>query len=140
MMDTDSFLRAWRRFVSLRGVHPAHVFSDGGSNFVGAQPLIMEWIKEWDQYLIQQQYSSTVFNFEWKQNVPTASHMNGVVESLINSVRKGLDAAISNYTRRLLTFEEWSTVLAEVCYIVNSRPLYPEGDPWLFNCITANDI
>ena len=66
--------------------------------------------------------------------------MNGVVESLINSVRKGLDAAIVNYMRSILTFENWSTVLSEVTYVINSRPLFPEGDPWDFHCVTGNDI
>ena len=66
--------------------------------------------------------------------------MNGVVESLIASVRKGLDASITNYTRRVLSFQNWSTILAEVTYVINSRPLFPDGDPWDFHCITANDI
>ena len=34
--DTSSFLRAWRRFVTCRGVHPSLVFSDCGGAFVGA--------------------------------------------------------------------------------------------------------
>ena len=66
--------------------------------------------------------------------------MNGVVESLINSVRKGLDAAVTNYTRNVLSYEDWSTVLSEITYVVNSRPLFPEGDPWDFHCITGNHI
>ena len=140
MESTDSFLQVWRTFISRRGVHPAHVFSDGGPNFQGAKPLIRDWIRKWDQTLIEQEFPSTKFDFEWKTNVPTASHMNGVVESLIKSVRKGLDACITNYTTRILSFQQWSTVLAEVSYVVNSRPLYPDGDPWDFHCITANDI
>ena len=66
--------------------------------------------------------------------------MNGVVESLINSVRKGLDASVLNYTKHVLTFEDWATVISEVTYIVNSRPIFPDGDPWDFHCVTGNDI
>ena len=139
-IDTYSFIRAWRRFTAVRGVHPNHVFSDGGGSFKSADKLLQEWINNWNHYIIQNEFQQTSFNFEWKFNVPTASHMNGVVESLINSVRKGLDAAITNYTRIILSFEEWATVLLEITYIINSRPLFPDGDPWLFNCITANDI
>ena len=43
--------------------------------------------------------------------------MNGAVESLIGSVRKGLDAAVVNYTRTVPTFENWATILSEVTYI-----------------------
>ena len=140
MMDTNTFLRAWRRFSTPSGVHPAHVFSDKGTNFIGAHTLILEWIQSWDRHVIQQEFPRTIFYFQWEFNVPTASHMNGVVESLVNSVRKGLDAAVTNYTRSNLTYEEWITVLAEVSYIINSRPLFPEGDLWEFNCITGNYI
>ena len=95
-IDTNSFLRAWRRFTTRRGVHPNYVFSDGGTTFKGALTPLLEWIDAWDYHLIQREFQNTSFSFAWKFNVPTASHMNGVVES-INSVRKGLDAAIVNY-------------------------------------------
>ena len=129
MIDTNSFLRAWRRFTTSRGVHPSHVFSDGGPTFKGAPTPILQWIDSWDQHLICKEFPRTQFTFKWTYNVPYASHMNGVVESLINSVRKGLDAAVINYTRNNLTFEEWTTVLSEITYLINSRPLIPDRDP-----------
>ena len=141
-LDTNTFLKAWRRFVSRRGVHPHLAFSDNGGAFQGAHDLISEWIKEWDRELIEKAMADkgTKFNFNWEFNVPTASHMNGVVESLINSVRKGLDAAITNYTKTMLTFEEWATVISEITYVVNSRPLFPDGDPLQMSCITGNNL
>ena len=139
-IDTNSFLRAWRRFPTRRGVHPNHVFSDGETTFKGALTPLLEWIDAWDYHLIQREFENTSFSFAWKFNVPTASHMNGVVESLINSVRKGLDAAIVNYTTKVLTYEEWATVLSEVTYVINSRLLFPNGDPWEFHCITENNL
>nr|XP_039263212.1 uncharacterized protein LOC120339195 [Styela clava] len=100
-LDTNSFLWAWRRFVSIRGIHPAFVFSDGGTTFQASQ-------------LIQHEMAENQTKFDWKYNVPYASHMNGVVESLINSVRKALDASVVNYSRALMTYEEWTTVLNEI--------------------------
>ena len=97
--DTSSFLRAWRRFATCRGVHPSLVFSDCGGAFVGEEEPIREWIEEWDRNLITKTLIQDGTKFEWKYNVPTASHMNGVVESLINSVRKALDASVINYTQ-----------------------------------------
>ena len=139
-IDTNSFLRAWRRFTSVRGIHPNHVFSDNGGAFTGADQPILDWLNNWDTHLIQTEFDATSFSFDWEFNIPTASHMNGAVESLIRSVRKGLDAAINNYTKSKLLFEDWATVLYEITYVVNSRPLYPDGDPWEFRCITGNDI
>ena len=51
--------------------------------------------------------------------------MNGVVESLIKSVRRALESSckITAYTG-----EQWRTFLAEVTFLVNSRPLYPGSD------------
>ena len=38
------------------------------------------------------------------------------------------------------TYEQWATVLSEVTYLVNSRPLFPEGNPEDFNCISGNNL
>ena len=40
--STDDFLLAWRRFVTKRGIHPLHVYTDQGKTFVGAQKYIKE--------------------------------------------------------------------------------------------------
>ena len=58
-VDTDSCVRAWRRFTAVRGVHPNHVFSDGGGAFKGANKPISEWILSWDRYLIQNIFEKT---------------------------------------------------------------------------------
>ena len=141
-IDRNSFLRAWRRFATVRGIYPTHAFSDAAAAFKGGSSPIAKWVQDWNCHLIEKELNefSTHVDFQWSFNVPTASHMNGVVESLINSVRKDLDAAVVNYTRSLLKYEEWATVLAEVTYVINSRPLIPEGDPSEFTCITGNNL
>jgi len=63
-------------------------------------------------------------SFVWEFNTPKASHMNGVVESLVRSCRKALDAT-TNYHKRSYTCSEWETIVAETNYVVNSRPLFP---------------
>ena len=65
--------------------------------------------------------------------------MNGGVEP-VNSVRKVLDASVMNYTHSQLTYEQWATVLSEITYLINSRPLFPEGNPEDFNCISGNNL
>ena len=88
--STDDFLLAWRRFVTKRGIHPLHVYTDQGETFVGAQKYIKEWLSRWDRVAIHDQLATqgTAIRFSWDFNTPLASHMNGAVESLIRSCRK----------------------------------------------------
>ncbi|XP_068246743.1 uncharacterized protein [Palaemon carinicauda] len=66
--------------------------------------------------------------------------MNGVVESLIRSCRRGLDA-VTDYHHKKFSALEWQTILSEVMYLVNSRPLFPNGpDPLESPTITSNDL
>ena len=76
--------------------------------------------------------------FEWVWNVPKASHMNGVVESLIKSIRRALEntCKMAAYTE-----EQWRTFLSEVTYLLNSRPLYPaSSNIWEEPPIIPNDV
>ncbi len=135
--STDTFLLAFRRFASLRG-HPSTCWSDCG-NFVGAQSYLDEVMQNWDVPKIQSVFSSEfTCEFKWQWNTPHASHQNGVVESLIKSVRQALHVTCKNQT---FTEEQWRTFLAETTYLINSRPLYPSSEQvWEGPPITPNDI
>ncbi len=74
-LTTDSFICAFRRFVSRRG-SPSLIRSDNGTNFVGAEREMREAINAWNQntvkdYLLQE-------NIEWIFHTPQASHASGV--------------------------------------------------------------
>ena len=126
--STDNFLLAWRRFVTKRGIHPLHVYTDQGKTFVGAQKYIKEWLSRWDGVAIHDQLATqgTAIRFTWDFNTLLASHVNGTVESLIRSCRKAFNAA-SDYLRRSYLHSEWETIVAEANYLVNSRPLFPKS-------------
>ena len=126
--STNDFLLAWRRFVTKRGIHPMHVYSDQGKTFIGAQVLLKQWLTNWDKQTVHDYMASngTEFFFTWDYNAPKASHMNGSIESLIRSCRKAFNAA-SSYLKRSYTFPEWETIVAECNYLVNSRPLFPKN-------------
>ena len=67
-------------------------------------------------------------DFKWLWNIPRASHQNGVLETLIKSVRHSLDAICKI---QAFTEEQWRTFLSETTYIINGRPLYPSSnDMW----------
>ena len=132
--STDTFLLAFRRFACLLG-HPNTCWSDCGTNFVGTQSYLEEIMQDWDIPRIQ---SVLTCDFKWKWYSPHASHQNGVVESLIKSVRQAM-----NFTWKEPAFneEQWRTFLAEITYQINSRPLNHSSDSmWETTPITPNDI
>ena len=129
---------AFRRFASLRG-HPRVCWSDCGTNFVGAQSYLKEIMQSWDipkiQGVVCEEFSC---DFKWQWNIPHASHQNGVVETLIKSVRQSLNTTCKN---QAFTEQQWRTSLSETAYIINGRPLYPSSnDIWETPPITPNDI
>ena len=136
--SSEAFLMAFRRFACLHG-HPNVCWSDCGSNFVGAQEYLREAMQHRDIPKIQSAISEEfACDFEWQWNTPHASHQNGVVESLIKSFRQALNSVCKN---QAFTEEQWRTFLAEITYIVNSRPLYPNSeDIWDEPPITPNHL
>ena len=72
-----------------------------------------------DRQLLAQQ------DIEWQYNPPAASHMGGVWERMIRSVRHTLKAVL---TEQCSTDDVLRTALAEVEKILNDRPLTPPSD------------
>ena len=136
--SAETFLLAFRRFASLRG-HPNVCWSDCGTNFVGSQSYLDEIMQNWDNSRIQSVLTEEFScDFKWQWHVPHASYQNGVVESLIKSVRQALNVTCKN---QAFAAEQWTTFLAEISYVVNSRPLYPSSDNvWESPPVTPNDI
>ena len=118
-LDTDSFINALRRFIARRG-RPQQIFSDNGTNFVGAAKVLSESLQNLNNSKVQHYCTQT--NIEWHFNPPTASHMGGAWERMIRSVRKILQAILGKQT---LNDEGCLTFMAEVEAIINSRPLVP---------------
>ena len=78
---------------------------------------------------------------QWKQNPPAASHMGGVWECQIRSVRSILSALMREYGHALDDESLYRTLLAEVECIINSRPLtVPSSDPGDLDPLTPNHL
>ncbi|PFX31433.1 hypothetical protein AWC38_SpisGene3710 [Stylophora pistillata] len=135
---SDAFLMAFRRFACLRG-YPSVCWSDHGTHLVGAQGYLRETTQNWDFPKIKSVLSDKFgCEFRWEWNPPHASHQNGVVETLIKSVRQALNATCKN---QAYSEEQWRTFLSEVTFLVNGRPLYPISDDiWEVPPITPNDL
>jgi hypothetical protein len=121
-IDTDSFIQALRRFIARRGA-VREIISDNGKNFVGTENEFKKAFKEMDHtkicsFLVSESCDWIV----WKKNPPTASHMGGVWERQIRSVRSVLTSLLIEHSQRL-NDESFRTILTEAECIVNSSPL-----------------
>ena len=92
-LDTDSCLNAILRFIARRG-KPVKIISDNGTNFVGAEKELAEYIAAWnneqiEEHLIQQ-------GIRWKFNPPAAPLFGGVWERLVRSCKKSMYAVLGN--------------------------------------------
>ncbi|XP_064641321.1 uncharacterized protein LOC135496115 [Lineus longissimus] len=123
-LTTDSFINALQRFISRRGT-PIKIRSDNGTctNFVGAQKELKDAIKAWnlqqtDEYMRQRELIC-------KFNPPAVSHMGGVWERQIRSVRKVLDGIMKLQN---LTDDTLHTMMCLVEAIINGRPLTKLSD------------
>ena len=121
-LDTSSFINALSRFMNRRGA-VRQLRSDQGTNFVGARNELKEALSEMNQDHVQEYLLRN--GCEWipfKMNLPHCSHMGGVWERLIRSVRNALEPLLAKIGSQL-DDETLRTVMTEVECTINSRPL-----------------
>ena len=116
--------------------------SDQGTNFVGAKKELEEALGELDHDKIGRELLRN--NCDWftfKMNVPSASHMGGVWERQIRSVRNVLSVLLDNNGTQL-DDESLSTFMCEAEAVINSRPLTVDGlrDPDSLSPLTPNHL
>ncbi|GFT45987.1 integrase catalytic domain-containing protein [Trichonephila clavipes] len=122
-LSADAFIAALKRFISRRG-KCSDIYSDCGSNFVGAKRKLMEFEKlaKSDNYNQNVSKFLTDNGIKWHQNVPGAPHMGGLWEAGIKSTKYNLKRVVGETK---LTYEEFETFLTEIEACLNSRPLTP---------------
>ena len=123
-LDTDSFMNAFYRMTSRRGL-PDEMYSDNGTNFKGADNELKSLVADLDKDKIKQ----TVANkgLKWNFNPPMAPHFGGVHESMIKSAKRAIKAILGNAD---VTDEELMTAIIGAEGLINSRPLtYQTADP-----------
>lgn len=104
------------------------MWSDNGSNFVGAENEFKKAYLEMDHDKIKSYLLHNVSCdwIRWERNPPYASHMGGIWERQIRSVRQILTSLLHEHSTTL-NDESLRTLLTEAESIVNSRPLTTEG-------------
>ncbi|XP_047527076.1 uncharacterized protein LOC125064193 [Vanessa atalanta] len=117
-LSKDAFVMTLRRFVARRG-KPLEIYSDNGRNFVAVAKEIGSFLKE-NQNSLSEYAATENIKFHF---IPTyASHFGGYWEGGIKSAKHHIKRVMGNLN---LTYEELSTLFAQVEAILNSRPLYP---------------
>ena len=110
-LSCESFINGMRRFISRRG-KPSLIKSDRGTNFTAAESELRKSMQK--------------FDIDWQFLPAGASHMNGVVERQIRTIRKVFTGLLTDEQR--LTDDILATLFCEVEGIVNSRPLTKVSD------------
>ena len=81
-LETDTFILALRRFIACRG-NVRTIYSDNGTNFVGAENELRRALQEFDNEKITLFLTQLGADWNLKFNPPAASHMGGVRERQI---------------------------------------------------------
>ena len=140
-METDAFINALRRFINRRG-KVRELRCDQGTNFVGGKNELSTALREMNTESVKNFLLSQDCDLiEFKLNVPCASHMGGIWERLIRTVRSVLSGLLDDHAQQL-DDEALRTLFTEAENIVNSRPLTIDNlsDPQAPEPITPNHL
>uniref|UniRef100_A0A8D8MGU8 CCHC-type domain-containing protein n=1 Tax=Cacopsylla melanoneura TaxID=428564 RepID=A0A8D8MGU8_9HEMI len=127
-LSTPTFLNALKRFLARRSACK-FLLSDCGTNFVGAKNALNEVYRLLQSREYKDELNTVLLNAKitWSFNCPAAPHHGGIWEGNVRPVKTHLMKVIGT---QILTFEQFSTVIAQVECLSNSKPLCPlSSDP-----------
>ncbi|KAJ0181817.1 hypothetical protein K1T71_002539 [Dendrolimus kikuchii] len=123
-LTSDAFLAAFKRFVARRG-HCNELWSDNATTFVGADREL--------KTLLESERSTVATDIAdwlstngttWHRIPPYSPNFGGLWEAGVKSTKGHLKKVVGDTT---LTFEELTTVLAQIEACLNSRPIARSG-------------
>jgi hypothetical protein len=118
-LSTDAYIAAVQRFTARRGLSN-NIYSDNGTNFVGAEKELKKIIFEREMNAFPTLLVSRESTFI--SSPPCSPHMGGIREAGVMSIKFHLRRVVGNAR---LTFEEFYTLHCQVEAVLNSRPICP---------------
>lgn len=128
---TEHFIGAWRRFTNKRGIIPQYVLTDGAKSFAKARTEI---VKEVNSNPI----TTTERALVWEIAAPRAPHRRGVIETAVKHFKNTLGKMTG--AENVKSEDEWNTILAEITYLINERPLMDDETIGNMTAYTGNSI
>lgn len=122
-LSTESFLLAYQRFTAVRG-HPRKIWSDSGTNFVGAKPILKDmytYLRGQDKESLEEYAAKNSTHWSWKIHPADSPHRNGAAEAAVKITKRAL---LSLRKVESLTFSEFLTALQLAANLTNERPIY----------------
>ena len=118
-LTTSKFILCLRRLAVTKGM-PKLILSDNHRTFIAGETFLLD---------LQQDPSVREYlnsrSIRWKHQTPRSPWMGGHFERLVRTIKASLATAIS---RKLLSLEEFRTIVLEAENIVSSRPLTYQSD------------
>lgn len=121
-LSTDSFLKTYQRFTALRG-HPKKLWSDQGTNFVGAKPALEElysFLVGLNKEEIQRRAAVAGTDWSWEFSPADSPHRNGAAEAAVRVLKRALSSVGEGGE---LTTLEFQTLLYLAANLANERPI-----------------
>lgn len=124
-LSTRAFADALKKFTARKGI-PAHIYSDNGTNFVGASnelPRIFHDAASKTGQMVAQELLKD--NIQWHFNPAHAPHFGGIWEGNVRVMKMHLNRVLKD---RKIYYDDFHTILCQIEAIMNSRPLCPLSD------------
>lgn len=121
-LSTEGFLLAYLRFTSLRG-HPSKVWSDPGTNFVGAKPALGDLyglLEHLERSRVEEKAAKHGTKWSWKTHPADSPHRNGPAEAAVRTVKRALQNLGGD---GVFTWGEFQTFVCMAANLANERPI-----------------
>ena len=122
-LSTEAFLASLRRFTALYEL-PHDIYSDNGTNFVGASAELQrqQEVLEANESKEQISHWAASKGVSWHFSPGHAPHFGGLWEAAVRAMKMTIRKVIGE---QKLRHDELTTLLYEASAVLNSRPLTP---------------